>query len=60
MQRNTATSIIYVLTAVACSIFMLSRNLEADGRWSVLFLVWLIVGAVPLLFAFAYPRFLFC
>jgi FtsH-binding integral membrane protein len=59
MQRNTSTSIIYILTAVACSVFMLSRDLEAGGRWSVLFLVWLIVGAVPLLFVFAYPRFLF-
>ena len=38
---------------------MLSRNLEAGGRWPVVLLVWLVVGAVPLLFAFAYPRFLF-
>jgi len=59
MQRNTATSIIYVLAAAACSICMLSRNLEAGGRWSVLLLFWLFVCAVPLLFVFAYPRFLF-
>ena len=59
MQRSTATSIIYGLAAAAGSFFMLSRNLEAGGRWSVVLLVWLFVGAVPLLFVFAYPRFLF-
>jgi hypothetical protein len=59
MQRSTATSIIYGLAAAVCSLFMLSRNLEAGGRWSVVLLVWLFVGAVPLLFVFAYPRFLF-
>ena len=58
MRRSTATSIIYGLAA-ACSLFMLSRNLEAGGRWSIVLLVWLFIGAVPLLFVFAYPRFLF-
>jgi len=59
MRCNTATSIIYALTAAAFSVFMLSRNLGTGGRWSVLFLLWLFVCAVPLLFVFAYPRFLF-
>ena len=59
MQRSGSTSTIYVATAVACSVFMLSRNAEVGGRWSVLLLVWLFVCAVPLSFVFAYPRFLF-
>ena len=55
----TLTQIIYVVASAACSLFLLSRNLEAGGRWSVLLLYWLFVCAVPLLFVFAYPRFLF-
>jgi hypothetical protein len=58
MQRNTFTSIIYGLAVAACSLFMLSRNPEAGGRWSVLLLIWRFLFAGPLLFAFAYPRFL--
>jgi hypothetical protein len=55
----TLTKIIYLVAAAACSLFLLSRNLEAGGRWSVLLLYWLFVCALPLLFVFAYPRFLF-
>jgi hypothetical protein len=55
----TLTKIIYVAASAACSLFLLSRNLEAGGRWSVLLLYWLFVCAVPLLFVFSYPRFLF-
>jgi len=55
----TLTKIIYVVASAACSFFLLSRNLEAGARWSVLLLYWLVVCAVPLLFVFAYPRFLF-
>lgn len=55
----TLTKIIYVVASAACSLFLLSRNLEAGGRWSVLLLYWLFVCAVPLLFVFAYPQFLF-
>jgi hypothetical protein len=54
----TLTAIIYVVASAACSLFLLSRNLEA-GRWSVLLVYWLFVCALPLLFVFAYPRFLF-
>jgi len=55
----TLTKIIYVVASAACSFFLLSCNLEAGARWSVLLLYWLVVCAVPLLFVFAYPRFLF-
>jgi hypothetical protein len=55
----TLTKMIYVVASAACSLFLLSRNLEAGGRWPVLLLYWLFVCAVPLLFVFAYPRFLF-
>jgi hypothetical protein len=55
----TVTKIIYLVASAACSLFLLSRGLEAGGRWSVLILYWLFVCAVPLLFVFAYPRFLF-
>ena len=55
----TLTKIIYVVASAACSFFLLSRNLEAGARWPVLLLYWLVVCAVPLLFVFAYPRFLF-
>ena len=57
MQRNTITSIIYALAAVACSTFMLSRN--ASGTWWEFLIIWLCLAAIPLLFVFAYPRFLF-
>ncbi len=53
------TKIIYAVVSAACSLFLLSRNLEAGGRWSVLLVYWLFSCAVPLLFVFAYPRFLF-
>jgi|GEM_PF-2666360 hypothetical protein len=55
----TLTKIIYAGASAACSLFLLSRNLDAEGRWSVLLLYWLFVSAVPLLFVFSYPRFLF-
>lgn len=53
------TKIIYAVASAACSLFLLSRNLEAGGRWSVLLLYWLFVCAAPLLLLFVYPRFLF-
>jgi len=61
MRRNdtTVSSFFYVLTAIATSVFMLSRNLEDFAKWSTLALEWLIRCGPPLLFAFAYPRFLF-
>ena len=59
MKGCRLTSIIYLTTAVALSLFMLGRNTDAGGRWSVFLLIWLLVSAVPLLFVFAYSRFLF-
>lgn len=38
---------------------MLGRNADAGGRWSAFLLIWLLVAAIPLLFVFAYSRFLF-
>ena len=55
----TSTKIIYIVASAVCSLFLLSRNLETGGRWSVIVLYWLFVCAVPLLFVFAYPRLLF-
>ncbi|MGC1451872.1 MAG: hypothetical protein WA830_17730, partial [Candidatus Sulfotelmatobacter sp.] len=55
----TVTKIIYLVASAACSLFLLSRNLEGGGRWSVLLLYWLFVCAAPLLFVLVYPRFLF-
>jgi hypothetical protein len=57
MRRSAITSIIYALAAVACSMFMLSRN--ASGAWWEFLIIWLCVAALPLLFVYAYPRFLF-
>jgi hypothetical protein len=53
------TKIIYVAASVSCSLFLLSRNLEFGQGWSVLIPHWLFACAIPLLFVFAYPRFLF-
>lgn len=53
------TSFVYGLTAAICSLFMIARNSALDGQWLGVFLVWLIFCIVPLVFAFAYPRFLF-
>lgn len=55
----TLTAIIYVVASATCSIWLMSRNPDAAGSWSVLVLYWLFACAVPLLFVFAYPRFLF-
>lgn len=59
MPRSKITPVIYLSTATACSLFMLGRNADAGGRWSAFLLIWLLVAAVPLLFLFAYSRFLF-
>ena len=59
MSGNPPTSVIYALAAGALSLFMLSRNLEPNSLWWVLLLLWAFAVAVPLLFAFAYTRFVF-
>ena len=56
MQRKATTSIIYLVTAAAGSLFVLSRN--ATGGWLETSIIWLCVAAPPLLFVFAYSRFL--
>lgn len=59
MTGSKITSIIYLAAAVALSLFMLGRNADAGGGWSAFLLIWLLATTVPLLFVFAYSRFLF-
>jgi hypothetical protein len=56
MQRKATTSIICLVTAAADSLFVFSRN--ATGGWLGTSIIWLCVAAPPLLFVFAYSRFL--
>ena len=58
MQRKTLTILIYLSAAAAASCFLVSRHLLV-GTWSAAFLFHLCFFAVPLLFVFSYPRFLF-
>lgn len=57
MRRHTLTFSIYSLAAVAASLSWVIRQQE-DGLSAVL-VRWCLWFAAPLLFAFAYPRFLF-
>lgn len=57
VPRPHITSIIYGLAAIACSTFTFSR--AAQGTWWEFLIIWLFIAALPLLFVFAYPRFLF-
>ena len=52
MRRNTRTSILYLVTCAAGSLFVISQN----SSWLELPIIWLCVSAAPLLFVFAYPR----
>ena len=58
MQRASLTSIIYLATAIACSLLALGRYADDWTRWSLFLLTWLVVSVVPLLFVFSYSRFL--
>jgi hypothetical protein len=55
--RNATTVLIYSLAAVAVALFWITR--QPDGSWKAALLSWLLMFAAPLLFVFAYPRFLF-
>src|SRR5580704_7698305 len=57
MQRKTATSSIYLTAAAIGSIFVIGHNQQSG--WLEVCILWLCVAAPPLLFVFAYPRFLF-
>lgn len=57
MQRNATAVLIYSLAAVAVALFWITR--QPDGSWKAALLSWLLMFAAPLLFVFAYPRFLF-
>ena len=59
MLRKSLTSIIYASAAAACSAFLLGRNLSSDEGRLRLILVWIVCWGIPLLFFFAYPRFVF-
>ena len=58
VQRKTLTGLIYISAAAGASFLLFSHNLQAGTR-SAEFLYWLFCSAAPLVFAFAYPRFLF-
>jgi len=51
-RRNTRTSILYLVTCAAGSLFAISRN----SSWLEFPIIWLCVCAAPLLFVFAYTR----
>ena len=57
MWRITFTVFIYSLAAVAASFFWVTR--AQDGFGSEAIWRWLLLFSAPLLFVFAYPRFLF-
>src|SRR6267143_5148532 len=57
MWRKALTILIYSLAAVAASLFWVTR--AQDGLGSKALLGWLFLFPAPLLFVFAYPRFLF-
>jgi hypothetical protein len=57
VRRNAITAFIYSSAAVAVSLFWITR--QPDGSWKVALLSWPLMFAPPLLFVFAYPRFLF-
>jgi hypothetical protein len=56
MQRNATASIVYLVTAAAGSLFVLSHS--AIGGWLEASIIWLCVATTPLLFVFTYSRFL--
>jgi len=58
VQHKTSTVPIYLFAAMAASCFWLSHNMR-DGTSSAALLPSLLFFGVPLLFVFAYPRFLF-
>jgi len=57
VQRKALTSLIYGLAALGSSLFWITRR--QDGTWPAGLLYWLLLFSPPLLFVFAYPRFLF-
>ena len=58
-SHKTVTAAIYLSAATALSTLMLSRNSENTGTWLQGLLIWLTSCAVPLLFVFAYPVYVF-
>jgi len=58
VQRKLLTSVIYISAAAGASFLLFSHGLQAGTR-SAEFLYWLFCSTAPLVFAFAYPRFLF-
>jgi hypothetical protein len=59
MPRKTLTSIIYAFATAACSAFLFSCNFGVDRNVYALLLGWTVCWGIPLLFVFAYPRFIF-
>ena len=54
MECNATTSCIYLVTAATGSLFVLN----ATGGWLETSIIWLCISVPPLLFVFAYSRFL--
>jgi hypothetical protein len=57
-DRNARDSALYLTTAAVCTVFFLARTIGIEARWSALLRSWLIACAGPLVFIFAYSRFL--
>ena len=58
MHRNRLTACIYLVAAAAGSCYWASQD-KSDGSFLTFMLVWLLLFGAPLLFVYAYPRFLF-
>jgi hypothetical protein len=60
MSPKVSSILIYALTAAAISAFVLMalRDLQSP-KWYVFLLIWFFVFGLPLVFVYAYPRFLF-
>jgi hypothetical protein len=58
VHRKIATVLIYLSAAAVASGFMVEFDIRNGTRGEIL-LYWLALSAVPLLFVFAYPRYLF-
>ena len=58
MHRKAITAVIYLSAAAADSWFWVTRNQEY-GISAQAWMFWLVIFVVPLLFVFAYPRYLF-
>lgn len=64
MKSTAIDRTIYLLTGIACSVFVFSWSVSTQSAlgiawWWAALLRWLFAVSVPLFFVFAYPRFVF-